>query len=70
MQLPNLQFEIHPFGQGVRARYKSWSIIKIPGSYGYEQGLYEVMGPGFGDEDEVEGSLTLGEIMTRISAME
>ena len=68
--IPHLVFKPHPIiKQGVQAVYKDWSIILTPGSYGYENNLYEVMGPGFNDGD-VEGHLTLGEILIRISEQE
>lgn len=71
MELPHLLFETSSIGgdNGVQCRYKNWSIIYRKGSYGYEQGLYEVMGPSFNDGD-VEGYLTLPEIMFRIALYE
>jgi len=43
----DLKFTQPPFGNGIQARMSSpnnygVSVVKIPGSYGYESGLYEV----------------------------
>lgn len=72
MQLPNLVFRPFPIPSfnGVQALYKGWSIILHNGSYGHEDGLYEVMGPGFDKHSGVEGLLTLPEVMLRIALYE
>lgn len=71
-RIPHLVFKPHPVmpEHGVRAEYKNWSIILTRGSYGSREGLYEVMGPGFGDDSDVEGHLTLGEVIIRIATYE
>lgn len=47
MKFTDLKFETHPFGDGVQARQffpngYGVSVVRFPGSYGYEQDLYEV----------------------------
>jgi hypothetical protein len=47
MQFSDLQFNPHPIGNGVVARYffengYGVSVVRFRGSYGYDQGLYEV----------------------------
>lgn len=75
MKLPNLVFKQRCLSNGlnmggVQAKYKDWSVILGPGSYGGDEGLYEVMGPGFDDGSGVEGFLTLPEVMERIAKWE
>lgn len=47
MKFTDLKFETHPLGDGVQARQffpngYGVSVVRFPGSYGYEQDLYEV----------------------------
>jgi hypothetical protein len=72
VKLPNLVFKPFPIPglTGVQANYKDWSVILHTGSYGNQQGLYEVMGPGFDDGGGVAGYLTLPEVMVRIALEE
>lgn len=47
MKFSDLNFKLHPIGSGVQAIHffeNSYgvSVVKFPGSYGYEQGLYEL----------------------------
>lgn len=46
MNFSDLQFQPHPIGNGVQAKYffpngYGVSVVKFNGSYGYEEGLYE-----------------------------
>ena len=42
-----------------------WDVICHPGSYGYEEGLLEIMG-SITRNDEVEGYLTAEDVIERI----
>lgn len=47
MKFTDLNFKPHPIGDGVQALHffsneYGVSVVKFPGSYGYEQDLYEV----------------------------
>jgi hypothetical protein len=47
MKFSDLDFQPHYIGDGIRAEHffpngYGVSVVKFPGSYGYEQGLYEV----------------------------
>ena len=46
MNFSDLQFQPHPIGNGVQAKYffpngYGISVVRFNGSYGYEEGLYE-----------------------------
>jgi hypothetical protein len=47
MKFTDLNFQPHYIGEGIRAEHffpngYGVSVVRFPGSYGYEQGLYEV----------------------------
>jgi hypothetical protein len=47
MKFTDLNFQPHKIGGGIKARHffpngYGVSVVRFPGSYGYEQGLYEV----------------------------
>jgi hypothetical protein len=70
--IPHLEFKPHHgLRDTVHCRYNLWSIISGPFSMGGGEGLYEVMGPGFSEDDnECVGHLTLGEVLTHIMEYE
>jgi hypothetical protein len=58
MKFSDLKFKLHPIGDGVQAiqcfpNGYGVSVVRFPGSYGYEQDLYEVAVVK-GNEDDYE----------------
>ena len=45
---------------------REWDCICFPGSFGYKDGLLEIMGNIVENEDDVEGYLTADDVIQRI----
>lgn len=64
-----IKFDMRAIWDGFQIITKDWDVVCHGGSYGYEKGLLEVMGPDWlvpENEDGVEGWLTAEEILRRI----
>lgn len=58
MKFTDLNFQPHPIGDGIQARHffpngYGVSVVRFPGSYGYEGDLYEVAVIKGNDDDYV-----------------